>query len=484
MNEELNRLYGDKHLPLGEVFKRAVKYFKPEWWRFLIVFVLIILQVGCSTVMPLITAQITNTLKSDNLVQTSLVSIIMFALSYLGIALIQQALHYFNAITLSKAGQNIVFKLRMEVFEHIEHMSSNQLNMMPVGALVTRVASYTASISDLFTNVLVNVVSSMLTIVAVYIVMLFISWRLSLLLLIVVFIIFVASFVFGKVVRKLFNKIRIDESRMNTFLNESLSGMKIIQFFNQEERQHNDFSGRNEAIRKDNFHIHVAFGIYRPLISLLYISSYALIFWMGLRTNLNAGEIVAFYLLVGNFFSPVEQLADQLNNLQRALSGTEKLFNLLDVKPDVLNKEGAQEIDHFKGKIEFKNVWFAYNEGEWILKDVSFVVNPGDTCAFVGATGAGKTTILSLIVRNFEIQKGQILIDDIDIQDIKIQSLRKAIGQMLQDVFLFSGTIRTNITLYDDESYSGAVNWRGISQWAGLWQTSACYLPVLRGWCF
>lgn len=454
MNEELNRLYGDKHLPLGEVFKRAVKYFKPEWWRFLIVFVLIILQVGCSTVMPLITAQITNTLKSDNLVQTSLVSIIMFALSYLGIALIQQALHYFNAITLSKAGQNIVFKLRMEVFEHIEHMSSNQLNMMPVGALVTRVASYTASISDLFTNVLVNVVSSMLTIVAVYIVMLFISWRLSLLLLIVVFIIFVASFVFGKVVRKLFNKIRIDESRMNTFLNESLSGMKIIQFFNQEERQHNDFSGRNEAIRKDNFHIHVAFGIYRPLISLLYISSYALIFWMGLRTNLNAGEIVAFYLLVGNFFSPVEQLADQLNNLQRALSGTEKLFNLLDVKPDVLNKEGAQEIDHFKGKIEFKNVWFAYNEGEWILKDVSFVVNPGDTCAFVGATGAGKTTILSLIVRNFEIQKGQILIDDIDIQDIKIQSLRKAIGQMLQDVFLFSGTIRTNITLYDDESYS------------------------------
>ena len=454
MNEELNRLYGDKHLPLGEVFKRAVKYFKPEWWRFLIVFVLIILQVGCSTVMPLITAQITNTLKSDNLVQTSLVSIIMFALSYLGIALIQQALHYFNAITLSKAGQNIVFKLRMEVFEHIEHMSSNQLNMMPVGALVTRVASYTASISDLFTNVLVNVVSSMLTIVAVYIVMLCISWRLSLLLLIVVFIIFVASFVFGKVVRKLFNKIRIDESRMNTFLNESLSGMKIIQFFNQEERQHNDFSGRNEAIRKDNFHIHVAFGIYRPLISLLYISSYALIFWMGLRTNLNAGEIVAFYLLVGNFFSPVEQLADQLNNLQRALSGTEKLFNLLDVKPDVLDKEGAQEIDHFKGKIEFKNVWFAYNEGEWILKDVSFVVNPGDTCAFVGATGAGKTTILSLIVRNFEIQKGQILIDDIDIQDIKIQSLRKAIGQMLQDVFLFSGTIRTNITLYDDESYS------------------------------
>ena len=171
---------------------------------------------------------------------------------------------------------------------------------------------------------------------------------------------------------------------------------------------------------------------------------------MGLQFNLSSGEVVAFYISLFNFFEPVQALADQFNNLQSARSASERLFNLLDVKPDVLDKADAKDVEHFKGKIEFKNVWFAYEKDNYILKDISFVVEPGKTCAFVGATGAGKTTILSLLVRNYDIQKGQILIDDIDIKDIKIESLRKHIGQMLQDVFLFSGTIKSNITLKDD----------------------------------
>ena len=163
-----------------------------------------------------------------------------------------------------------------------------------------------------------------------------------------------------------------------------------------------------------------------------------------------AGEVVAFYLYLSKFFNPIQTIADQLNGIQRAVTASERLFNLMDVKPEVLDAPDAQEIEHFEGKIEFKHVWFAYKGEEWILKDVSFVINPRETCAFVGATGAGKTTILGLIVRNFEIQKGQILIDDMDIKKIKIKSLRRAIGQMLQDVFLFSGTIKNNITLRDD----------------------------------
>ena len=198
----------------------------------------------------------------------------------------------------------------------------------------------------------------------------------------------------------------------------------------------------------------LAFGIYRPLITFIYFGAIALTFYFGITFGLASGDIVAFYLLLSRFFNPVQNLADQLNHIQRAFTASERLFNLLDVKPDVIDRKDAIEIDSFKGKIEFKNVWFAYENEDWILKDVSFVVNPKETCAFVGATGAGKTTILSLIVRNYEIQKGQILIDDIDITRIKITSLRKAIGQMLQDVFLFSGSIRTNITLYDDEKYS------------------------------
>ena len=198
------------------------------------------------------------------------------------------------------------------------------------------------------------------------------------------------------------------------------------------------------------YQVTIAFGIYRPFISLLYILAIATIFGFGYYYKLNVLEITAFYYYLSKFFNPVQNISDQLNHVTRAMTASERLFNLLDVKPEVRDAEDAIEIDKFEGKIEFENVWFAYEEDNWILKDVSFVVEPKQICAFVGATGAGKTTILSLIVRNFEIQKGRILIDGIDIKKIKIQSLRKAIGQMLQDVFLFSGSIKSNITLHDD----------------------------------
>lgn len=281
-----------------------------------------------------------------------------------------------------------------------------------------------------------------------------ISPKLSLILTAVVLVVFIISFVFGKIVSKIFRKEREYISDLNTYLNENISGMKLIQIFNQEIRKSEEFKEKNERLRKARYKVVLAFGIYRPLITFIYFGAIALTFYFGINFGLASGDIVAFYLLLSRFFNPVQNLADQLNHIQKAFTASERLFNLLDVKPDVVDQKDAITIDNFKGKIEFKNVWFAYENEDWILKDVSFVVNPKETCAFVGATGAGKTTILSLIVRNYEIQKGQILIDDIDITKIKIESLRKAIGQMLQDVFLFSGTIRTNITLYDDERYS------------------------------
>ena len=228
--------------------------------------------------------------------------------------------------------------------------------------------------------------------------------------------------------------------------------MKIIQIFNQEKRKDKQFDERNENLRKTRYKILIAFGIYRPLVTFIYFVAVAVTFTFALQNIINAGEVVAFYMYLSKFFNPIQNIADQLNGIQRAVTASERLFNLLDVKPDVLDKPDAVEIDpaKFEGKIEFKNVWFAYHDEDWILKDVSFVIEPRSTCAFVGATGAGKTTILGLIVRNFEVQKGEILLDGVDIKNIKIESLRKAIGQMLQDVFLFSGTIRNNITLYDD----------------------------------
>ena len=266
-------------------------------------------------------------------------------------------------------------------------------------------------------------------------------------------VVFAVSYFFRGIIHKTFTKERQYISDLNTFLSENLSGMKIIQIFNQEIRKSEEFGQRNENLRKARYKVIVAFAIYRPLISFIYFCAIAVTFSFALQTVITAGEIVAFYLYLSKFFNPIQEIADQINGIQKAVTASERLFNLLDVKPEVLDEPDAIDIEHVEGKIEFKNVWFAYEKDNWILKDVSFTIEPKQTCAFVGATGAGKTTILGLIVRNYEIQKGQILIDGVDIKHIKIKSLRRVIGQMLQDVFLFSGTIRNNITLHD-ESYS------------------------------
>lgn len=451
MSDQKDLLMGHKKIPLSVMMKRTFHYVNPEIWHFVLALLLIAINVGLDVLLPLIVSEVVDNLKSENI---SLVVIVAAVIGYFALSLLNQLFLFIESMILQKSGQRIIYNLRMEVFEHIENMSINQFNDMPVGSLVTRVCNYTSSMSDLFTNVLVNVIRNVLTIIAVYTTMCIISPKLSLILTAVVVVVFIISFIFSRIVSKIFRKEREYISDLNTYLNENISGMKLIQIFNQEIRKSEEFNEKNENLRKARYKVVLAFGIYRPLITFIYFGAIALTFYFGISLGLASGDIVAFYLLLSRFFNPVQNLADQLNHIQRAFTASERLFNLLDVKPDVIDKENAIEIDKFKGKIEFKNVWFAYENEDWILKDVSFVVNPKETCAFVGATGAGKTTILSLIVRNYEIQKGQILIDDIDITHIKINSLRKAIGQMLQDVFLFSGSIRTNITLYDDEKYS------------------------------
>ncbi len=447
MNDELEALKGDKKLPLRVIISRTLKYIRTERKSFLLALFLIALNVLLDTISPLFTSRITDELVLENINIRFVLSLVLLSFT---ITLINQVFLYVESTILQNCGQRIIYRLRNEIFEHIENMSLNQFNEMPTGSLVTRVTSYTASMSDLFTGVFVRILRDITTLVGVYIIMIYISPSLSFALSGVMVIVFVVSFFFSKYVKGVFRKERACISDMNTFLSENLAGMKLTQVFNQEETKDHQFEEKNEAMRKERFNVIKGFGIYRPLISFIYTSSIALCFILGVRYGLTAGEIVAFYLYLSKFFNPIQNLADQLNSLQKAFTASERIFNLLDVKPDVLDKEDAIEIDHFEGKIEFRHVWFAYTEENWILKDVSFTINPKETCAFVGATGAGKTTILSLIVRNYEVQKGEILIDGININDIKISSLRKAIGQMLQDVFLFSGTIRDNVTLHDE----------------------------------
>ena len=446
MDNELEALKGDKKLPLSVIIKRTLKYIKPERKSFILALFLVLLNVALDSISPLFTTKITDELVLDN-INIKLIAGICI-LSFI-VTILNQSFLYIESQVLQKCGQRIIYRLRMEIFEHIENMSLNQFNEMPVGSLVTRVTSYTANMSDLFTGVLVRILRDIGTLAGVYVIMIYISPKLSLAMLLVITVVFIISFIFSKKVKEIFRKERACVSDINTFLSENLSGMKLTQIFNQEKTKEEEFEVKNEALRKQRFNVTKAFGIYRPTISLLFNFSVALCFALGIKYKLSPGEIVGFYLYLSKFFNPVQNLADQLNSLTRAITASERLFNLLDVQPDVLDDEDAIEIDEIKGEIEFKNVWFAYKAEHWILKDVSFKIKPKQTCAFVGATGAGKTTILSLIVRNYEVQKGEILIDGININKIKIESLRKAIGQMLQDVFLFSGTVGENITLRD-----------------------------------
>ena len=455
MAEDNEKLFGDKKIPMKVMLKRLMRYILPEWKAFALAFLLIVINVAIDVALPLALRYTTDELGKAS---PSLSFVINLTAGWFALSVISQIIIYFESMILHKTGQRIVYKLRMQVFEHIENMSQNQFNIMPVGSLVTRVANYTTSMSDLFTNVVVSLLRNALTIIGVYAIMFFLSWKLSLMLLGFVAVVFIASFIFRKIITKIWRKERQLTSDLNTFLNENLSGMKIIQIFNQEKRKEIEFNEKNTVLRKTKFKAVLAFASYRPFISFLYFAALAVTFFAGVGLALTAGEIVAFYLYLSRFFNPVQSIADQLNQIQKATTSSERLFNLLDVQPESLDKPNPIHVDHFVGKIEFRNVWFAYEEEEWILKDVSFVIEPKQTVAFVGATGAGKTTILSLIVRNYEIQKGQIFIDDIDIADIEIKSLRKAVGQMLQDVFLFTGTIRTNITLHDDSFKDEEIN--------------------------
>lgn len=463
-NKEL-MLKGDRKLPFRVIIKRILKYLTPKKYSFIFAFILLLFNVALDVLAPLILERIVNILANDSILvlEDSLNKIISLSIIYFVVGLANQIILYFESMILQHAGQAVIYQIRMEVFTHIENMSQNQFDEMPVGSLVTRVASYTASMSDLFSNVLVTMLRNILTVIGVYFIMIFISPILSLIMLGFVVIIIVSSLIFSKIVTKAFRDERRYLSDLNTYLNENLSGMEIIQVFNKEDYKREEFSVKNERLRKAGYRVVMAFGVYRPFMTLLYILAVATTFGMGLYISLSSGEIVAFYLYLSKFFNPIQNLADQLNNLQKATTASERLFNLLDVEPDVRDSEDAIDIEAFKGKIEFKNVWFCYKKDEWILKDVSFVISPGETVAFVGATGAGKTTILGLIVRNYEIQEGSILIDDIDIRKIKIESLRRNIGQMLQDVFLFSGTIKSNITLHDnrftDEEINNAISY-------------------------
>ena len=446
----------DRHMEDGELIRRLLKYAVPYKKQFVLVLGIMLVSIAYDLASPLIVGAIEEMIKDD----FQLGALGRWVLLYAGILIVSLICTYFQAIILQRTGQRILSALRQDLFVHIESLSHEQLNQIPVGKLVTRVTNDTNAISMMFTNILVNMVKNAFIVVGVLAAMLMLNYALTLMVLCFVPFLVLFTVIFRKFTRKVFRVVKDRTTDINTYLSENLSGIKITQVFNQEERKMADFLRRSNDLKKAKQNQIFVFGIFRPMVYMLYISSVLCLLYLGgrgyikggtfLGQSFTSGVIVSFYMYVTKFFNPIQNLAEQFNQLQSAFASAEKIFTIFDMKPEAVDEPGAIELEEIRGEIEFKDVWFAYVPGEWVLKGVSFHVLPRQTVAFVGSTGSGKTTILNLICRNYDIQKGQILIDGIDIRHIKIASLRKHFGQMLQDVFLFSGTVRSNIVLRED----------------------------------
>ncbi|MBQ2793745.1 MAG: ABC transporter ATP-binding protein [Clostridia bacterium] len=457
MKDKKTAIGFDRNMKDGEIIRRILKYAKPYIWSFVAVGFLMLLTVSYDILAPILVGEIQGIIKVEDFDLSRLFSMVAVYGSILVISLVSS---YFQAMLLQRTGQKILSGIRESVFTHIESLSHAQLNHIPTGKLVTRVCNDTNAISMMFTHLLVNLVKNCFVIVGVLAAMLMLNYGLTLMILCFTPFIVIFTLIFRKFSRRAYRRVKDANTDINTYLSENLSGMKITQIFNRQERKAAEFEARNTALGKARHREILVFSVFRPMVYTLYMTSILCLFYFGasgvindtvfLGQTIGSETIVSFYMFINKFFNPIQSLAEQFNRLQGAFASAEKIFSIMDMKPQVVDSEDAVELDTVRGDIEFKNVWFAYEGEDWVLRDVSFKISANQTVAFVGSTGSGKTTILSLIVRNYDIQRGQILIDGMDIRRIKISSLRRHFGQMLQDVFLFSGTIRSNIVLRED----------------------------------
>ena len=440
----------------GEILRRLAGYAKPYLAKFVVVLFLMLFSIAYDIISPLIVGALEELVSGEFELPQLFAGVAVYA----GVLVFSMASTYFQAVILQRVGQRIISDLREDLFTHIESLSHEQLNEIPVGKLVTRVTNDTNAISMMFTNLLVTLTKNIFVILGILVAMLALNYELTLMVLCFVPFIVIFTVIFRKFSRQAYRKVKDATTDINTYLSENLSGIKVTQIFGREDEKMAEFREKSQRLARANREEIFVFGVFRPLVYMLYICSILCLFYLGGMGHLNGvtflgqtitgGTIVTFYMYISKFFTPIQNLAEQFNWLQSALASSEKVFSIMDIAPKMVDAPDAIELDEVKGEIEFRDVWFSYLPGEWVLQGVSFHIDPHQTVAFVGSTGSGKSTILSLICRNYEFQKGEILIDGIDIRKIKISSLRRHFGQMLQDVFLFSGTIRSNIVLREE----------------------------------
>ena len=446
------------------IFSRLMSYARPYYPAMAVATVLMLgttaLELYCPTVLGNVIDMFVDGTEYDLIMRQGII--------YMASMLAMYVLSVGEMWLLGKTGQEIVFNMRNEVFTHIYSLHSGFFDVTPVGKLVTRVTNDVEALSEMFSGILIRLIKNAVKIVGLAVVMLLLNTGLALRAFILLPVIVVLTALFQRVSRTCYRITRSKITAINTYLSEHISGMKIIQIFNREDEKNAEFRRRSDDLYRANFREVMVFGIFRPSIYLLSIIALVNIIDGGSTlvfaensiagTGITVGTLYIFIQYVSSFFDPIQDLAEQLGTLQQAFASAEKIFTVLDEEPLIVSpaqpKHPTDEAGRpvpITGSIEFDHVWFAYSGEDWVLKDVSFKINPGERVAFVGATGAGKTTILSLVGRYYEVNKGRILVDGIDIRELDTDELRRSIGQVQQDVFIFTGDINSNIRLLNED---------------------------------
>ena len=381
--------------------------------------------------------------------------IIVTAIKYAVVLALSFAFNIAQTWILQKTGQNIILQMRKDLYRHIQSLGSRYFDITPVGKLVTRVTNDVEALNEMYSGILVQLFRNIVKIVGLAGVMLVLDVRLAAISFVLMPLVIGLTVLCQKIARNIYRLYRTRLTDINTFLSEHLSGMKIIQIFGRQERKFEEFHDKNTKLYKAFYREMLMYAVFRPIIYILSILSLMIVLWFGSRNVfdeiISVGTLYIFSNYIRSFFDPIQELAEQFSTLQSSIASAEKIFTVMDEDEFIPEVENPKQPDKITGKIEFDHVWFAYDGENYVLKDVSFVINPGEKVAFVGATGAGKSSILNLIGRYYDIQKGHIYIDGIDIRQLSKKQLRSAIGQMQQDVFIFEGDVAYNIRLNDDD---------------------------------
>ncbi len=450
----------------GNAFLRMMGYVRPYWKTVVVCLVLALLITGLDLYRPIlignaIDAYITGDFAPGEMAAARFLGVLKAAGLYLAMLAATFVFSRKQYLMIQETGQKIVYTMREELMAHVQKLSMRFFDLTPVGRIVTRVTNDTESINELYSDIIVRFFRNVMMILGLAVVMLTLNVRMALLSFALVPVVLVLTIYFRKMSRKAYQLSRTWRTVLNTFLSEHLSGMKLIQIFAREKEKHTEFNDKSEELYKAGYKEMMVYAIFRPSLYLVSVIAMALVLGGGsaqvLGGAISLGTLYVFVQYISNLFDPIQELAEQFSTLQSAIASAEKIFTLLDEEPMIQDPEKPVALPGIKGRIEFDHVWFAYDNEHYILKDVSFTIEPGQRVAFVGATGAGKSSILNLIGRYYDIQKGAIRIDGVDIRQLSRDQIRRAIGQVQQDVFIFTGDVKSNIRLRDESISNAAI---------------------------